>query len=118
MPHLTVEYCTELADDFAPRALLKALNRTLIASGLFSVTDIKSRAIALDTVLVGDGAPDRFVHIEVALLSGRPLEVRRQLASALLASAEAELDETAQRPLQVSVEVRELDKDSYAKRVL
>jgi len=118
MPHLTVEYCTELADDFAPRELLKVLNRTLIASGLFSATDIKSRAIALDTVLVGDGAPDRFIHIEVALLSGRPLDVRRQLAEALVNSAELELDDSVRRPLQVSVEVRELDKDCYAKRVL
>jgi len=118
MPHLTVEYCTELADDLAPRELLKALNRTLIASGLFSAPDIKSRAVALDTVLVGDGAPDRFVHIEVALLSGRSIEVRRKLAEELLTSASAELNETALRPLQVSVEVRELDKECYAKRVL
>jgi len=53
MPHLVIEYTNNLRDRFDARVALAELNRELDAVGEFVSEDIKSRARALDTFLVG-----------------------------------------------------------------
>lgn len=117
MPHLTVEYTNNLAGFDTPQTLL-ALNRVLVASGQFDAIDIKSRAIALDTHLVGTGeGACAFVHARLAILSGRTAETKRALSEALLVALKEACAWPAALHVQLCVEVQEIERESYAKAV-
>lgn len=115
MPHLTMEYSRNLhAEKLAPTLL--ALNRRLLDSGHFEELDIKSRAIALDQFLVGTVPEGRaFVHVKLALLSGRTEQVKRELAEGLLAVLQHAYAEEHALHLQLCVEIQEIERASYAK---
>lgn len=118
MPHVTLEYTNNL-DNFDPARALGALNEVLFDSGLFGETDIKSRAVALTTFRTGvNGARRAFVHVRIALLSGRTSEARKALAEAALAALQGEIDDQPGTEVQLSVETVDLDRPSYAKAVL
>ena len=88
-------------------------------SGLFSEADIKSRAIGLDCYQVGIQPGRRgFVHIRIALLSGRSSEERKQLAEAVLAALRPAVWAEQGMEVQLSVETVDLDRQSYAKAVV
>lgn len=118
MPHLTLEYTNNL-NPINPDSILLALNHTLAASGHFEEADIKSRAIALDTWRVGVSSTDHaFVHVRLAILSGRSAQVRSELSNALLRVLRASCKGLSAHPIQLCVEVQEIERASYAKEVL
>jgi 5-carboxymethyl-2-hydroxymuconate isomerase len=118
MPHLTLEYTSNLYN-FDPARSLAAINTAMFASGLFGESDIKSRAVALDVFQIGvSGAPSAFVHVRIALLSGRTSEARKALADAVLAALMTTVDRQNRAEIQLSVETVDLDRPSYAKAVL
>lgn len=118
MPHLTLEYTRNLGR-LDPSAALAALNAAMAGSGLFEEADIKSRAIALDSFMIGTApAPRAFAHVRIALLAGRSSEQRKTLADAALAALSATLHAPAGTELQLSVEMVDLDRPSYAKAVI
>lgn len=115
MPHLTVEYTDNLYA-FDARKALMTLNQVLVASGHFEGPDIKSRAIRLDTYLLGTStASHAFVHVTLALLSGRQPAEKRMLADSLLAALAGSWTTLMGTEIQLTVETRELDALSYAK---
>ncbi len=115
MPHLTVEYTNNLPTFDAADALL-ALNRALVSSGHFEDIDIKSRAIQLDTHLVGLGQPCHgFVHAKLAILSGRSEDTKRALSETLLRALQDASQWPADTDVQLCVEVLEIERASYAK---
>ncbi len=114
MPHLTIEYTDNLPQFNAGSALL-ALNSVLAASGHFEEIDIKSRAIRLDTFLIGTSSDRRaFVHVKLAILSGRSTEAKRELSESLLRVLK-ESDWPTSAHVQLCVEVQEIERDVYAK---
>ncbi len=118
MPHLTLEYTANL-HDFDPAKALAALNHAALASGQFDEADIKSRAIRLDTYRIGTStAPRAFIHVRVALLSGRTPEVRKHLAQSLLAALTTAVDLPKTGEIQLSVETTDIDRASYAKEIV
>lgn len=115
MPHLTLEYAANLPD-FNPRDVLRALNESLVASGHFEEPDIKSRAIAFDTVAVGTSPEERgFVHAKLAILSGRSVVVRQALSEQLLAALRPWTTAATGMAVQVCVEIQEIERASYSK---
>lgn len=117
MPHLTLEYTSNLTKFDTERALL-ALNHALLASGHFEEVDIKSRAIRLDDYLIGTtGSAHAFVHVKLALLSGRSQQTRNELSNALLRVLRVSCKGISEDRLQMSVQIEEIDRPSYAKDV-
>ena len=115
MPHLTLEYSANL-DGFDAGATLRALNAALAASGHFNETDIKSRALRFDTFAVGTSpAPRAFVHAKLAVLSGRTTDVKRELSEQVLAELKRHVVAPPGTHLQLSAEILELERESYAK---
>lgn len=114
MPHLTLEYTSNLAQFDAAGALLH-LNRILADSGhVKSELDIKARAIRLDTFRIGTTVDERaFISVKLALLSGRSAQVKREISEMLLAALQGIDTGATQCHLQLSVEL--LDMDSYSK---
>ena len=76
MPHFIMEYSANLDDDLDIPALFEKLNATAIATGVFPIGGIRSRAIRCEFFRVGEGDPDNtFVHLTAKVGSGREPEV-------------------------------------------
>jgi 5-carboxymethyl-2-hydroxymuconate isomerase len=115
MPHLTIEY-TDNLPQFNANEALEALNKTLVASGQFEEIDIKSRAIRISTFLVGTSPDDRaFVHVKLAILSGRSIQIKHELSESLLLVLKAMCEWPAKTHVQLCVEVQEIERESYSK---
>ncbi|WP_248799920.1 5-carboxymethyl-2-hydroxymuconate Delta-isomerase [Pseudomonas sp. MWU13-2105] len=116
MPHVFLEYTPNLTEFDADKALLR-INHALVASGQFGAEfDIKSRATELGVFRVGTGLGERgFVHVKLALLSGRSAQIKQQLSESLLAGLKDLGDWPEGIEVQLSVEVVDLDRESYAK---
>jgi 5-carboxymethyl-2-hydroxymuconate isomerase len=115
MPHLHMEYTANLPQLDADKALLR-FNNALVASGQFAEYDIKSRARKVETFRVGTGLGERaFVHVKLALLSGRSPEIKKQLSQSLLAVLQELCEWPAGVELQLAVEILDIDRDSYGK---
>ena len=108
MPHCIVEYARELNAS----AVLEAVYSGAEQSGLFSPADIKLRAQPYKDYFSGAGK-QRFVHVSARILSGRTLE-QRQLLSRHILEALERLNLTN---CSLTVEVIEMERDSYAKTV-
>lgn len=118
MPHLTLEYTSNLIS-FNPRPALLAINTAMINSALFSEPDIKSRALAIDCFQIGlDNTRRGFVHVRIAMLSGRSESDRKKLADTVLAALRVTVDAQNGTEIQLSVETTDLDRPTYAKAVI
>ncbi len=119
MPHCLLEASDNLLDQPDWRGLLRDINGKLVATGLFSAADIKSRFIRHDVFLIGDGAPDRaFVTLNVQILGGRPDEVKAQLSEALLPLLTGAFPRTlAEMTCSLTVQISELHRPSYRRQI-
>jgi 5-carboxymethyl-2-hydroxymuconate isomerase len=112
MPHLIIECGARLSPAVRERILRDAHGALLSSGEVVTATDLKSRMVVSDSVLIGvEGADATFVHAELRILAGRSTETRQELARMLLRA----LTQTVDDQVEASVEVRELA-DDYVKR--
>ena len=119
MPHLHMEYTANLPELNADMALIR-LNNALVASGQFAAEfDIKSRAVKVETFKIGTAMGERaFVHVKLALLSGRSAETKKQLSQSLLAVLQELCEWPAGVEVQLCVELLDIDRESYSKAAI
>jgi 5-carboxymethyl-2-hydroxymuconate isomerase len=87
MPHLTLEYTDNL--DFDVQSLLARLHDEIVATGAVNLKGIKSRAIRLSEYRIADGSQGyAFVHINLLIRQGRPLETQKEAAHRVMAALE------------------------------
>ena len=110
------EYTANLKDLNADVALMR-LNNALVGSGQFGAEfDIKGRAVKVETFKVGTALAERaFVHVKLALLSGRSPQIKRQLSESLLAVVKDLCEWPAGVEIHLCVEILDIDRESYAK---
>lgn len=111
MPHVILEYATELEQTVNIHTLVDAAFAATERSGLFETIDIKVRAQSFQAYTTG-GTPQLFVHAEIKLLSGRSEAQKKALAQGVLESLKTTLPPT----IAISVETNDLDRASYSKR--
>lgn len=111
MPHLIVEYSTNLEKRISIRDLLKRVHEAALASGVFKIGGIRTRAAPRDLYVVADGDPDNaFIHIEGRIGKGRDAETRKRLAETLLAVLRDQTTNVFETTgLGLTVEIREID---------
>jgi 5-carboxymethyl-2-hydroxymuconate isomerase len=119
MPHLTIEYSNNLPAPVDFGALFARLHETLAEAGPFPLAQIKSRAVPHDVFRVGAGAPEGvFVHLTVAILTGRDAGHRRRIGESLLAILREAFARTwEERPCDITVDVHEMTRETYGKAV-
>ena len=119
MPHLHMEYTANLPELNADVALIR-LNNALVASGQFAAEfDIKSRALKVETFKVGTVMAERaFVHVKLALLSGRSGQIKKQLSDSLLAVVQDLCQWPTGVEVQLAVEILDIDRESYVKTAI
>ena len=117
MPHLTLEYTSNLRQESPDAGLLLSLHRLLESAAGVRIGNCKSRWREVDRWAVGGGEGESaFVHLDIRLFEGRPEEVRRAVgAGALDILKDHFLPAPPGVELQISVEVREIRRSLYFK---
>lgn len=116
MPHIVLEYSSNLKTK--PSAgLLAQLHELLPAIGPFDRSSIKSRIVEHTEFCVADGNPtSAFVHLQLAILSGRDLQTKQKVSEGLAAKLQQYFAEAmSTQQISLTVEIRELATQCYSK---
>ncbi len=113
MPHIVMEYAQELEQKHDIRNLLNVIHDAAKSSQLFTANSIKSRAIPYSYYRIAEGGQDyRFIHTTIYLLKGRTSSQKHQLSQLVCQAICSELEILG----SISVDVRDLDEETYIKR--
>jgi 5-carboxymethyl-2-hydroxymuconate isomerase len=109
LPHLIVEYSSNVEQSLALDELLDKLHACALTTGVFPLGGLRVRAHRTDAFRIADKAPDNaFVHVTALIGHGRPLDVQQRAGAALFAVLTAHLDGLySQSPLAISLNVQE-----------
>ncbi|GIO20427.1 5-carboxymethyl-2-hydroxymuconate isomerase [Oceanobacillus oncorhynchi subsp. incaldanensis] len=116
MPHLIIEYTTNLKKETDIPALLKKVNDSLLShSDIIPIGGLRTRAIELVDYCVADGTEDdAFVHATLKLGSGRTEEDKKALCDDLFLTIKDHFaDIYKKRYLALSLELHELTNPTY-----
>jgi 5-carboxymethyl-2-hydroxymuconate isomerase len=118
MAHIVIEHSHNLRGRLDVPRLVQALHQAALATGIFPIGGIRTRAYETQTYCVADGHPDNaFVHVSVRVGHGRDLPTRRKACEQIFNAACAEMQELfASTPLGISVEMQELDPELSFKK--
>lgn len=110
MPHIMVEYSSNLDNAMDIQGLLNALHQAMIDTGHAPIEGTRTRAMRREHYCVADRNPDNaFVHIIVRMREGRPKEVYQLVAEKLMAAAEKNLEHALNtHPMQLALEMHEI----------
>ncbi|MBF9001821.1 MULTISPECIES: 5-carboxymethyl-2-hydroxymuconate Delta-isomerase [Vibrio] len=112
MPNLIMEYSNSVDERVNVQGLLEDLHQVALQSGLFDIGAVKSRALSCHDWLIGDeGDSQDFIHITFELLDGRTIEQKKALASQLMSV----LTEQVSHVRSLTINVREMNRDSFLK---
>jgi len=97
---------------------VRAVHDAALATGIFPIGGMRTRAYESEAYLIADGHPDNaFVHLSVRVGHGRDLAVRRKACEQIFRAACGQLAELFERiPLGISVEMQELDPELSFKK--
>ncbi|MGF1701464.1 5-carboxymethyl-2-hydroxymuconate Delta-isomerase [Photobacterium makurazakiensis] len=113
MPHCIIEYSQNIESQTSPFSLVNAVSEGASLSGLFDGPDIKTRAIPYQYYQVGSEQSD-FVHVSVRILCGRDHEQKAHLSDHVLKGLVA----LGLTDVSLTVEIIDIDKDTYSKCLL
>lgn len=110
MPHCVIEHSTSIGAD----ELVKAVFSGALKTGLFEPdgSDIKVRALGYESYMTGPSKAD-FVHVAVRILSGRTPRQKSELSGSVF----NEIVSLGYRDLSITVEIVDMDRDSYRKGI-
>ena len=112
MPHAVIHYSNNMSDTIKTNKVVSAIHQMMIDCGLFDAENIKTRAYATNNYLVGTkGNEGSFAHLTVSILAGRTTEQRKTLSESLLSA----LKNALPMANSLTVEIREMDKETYQK---
>jgi 5-carboxymethyl-2-hydroxymuconate isomerase len=111
MPHLSVEYSSNLETAIDVGALLRAVHAAALATGVFPIGGLRTRAERREHYVIADGHADNgFIHVQARIGTGRTPEVRQKAAEQIFAALkDATADAFATRPLGLTLEMVEID---------
>jgi 5-carboxymethyl-2-hydroxymuconate isomerase len=116
VPQIAIEYSGNLRGAFDPRALALRIHEIVAETIDTELLSCKTRIVEHGEAVIGDGAASHaMLHLDIRILSGRGAEEKRRLGE----QAHAAANEAVAKPdgllLQVTAEVRDLDRDHYHK---
>jgi len=111
MPHLQIDYSSNLEDVVDMRAICEALRAEAAAIEAFPLAGIRVRALRADHVAIADGDPKHgFVDLSVRLRAGRSAQVKQDAITRLFAVLKDMLGPALERrSVAVSAELRDID---------
>lgn len=117
MPHLTLEYSSNVLEPASWDDVFRRAHDVLVEIGQIRRENCKSRAVRRDQYLVGNSRKgEAFIHLDVRFLEGRPAAVKRSIGERLLSLLREHFcADDHSRVLQITVEIRDIRKDEYFK---
>ncbi|KFZ38651.1 hypothetical protein HR45_04295 [Shewanella mangrovi] len=112
MPHVIIEYSTNVAAEIDISQLVETAHEAAIATDLFNPDAVKSRAYSCADYVLGTGKINSFIHICVRIMPGRT-EAQKQLLTNTVFEA---VNALAPQVGGLSVETCDLHKESYRKK--
>lgn len=111
MAHIVIEYSAGLRDRLDLRALLADVHQAALATGVFPIGGIRTRAYEAEHYVIADGHRDNaFVHLTLKVGHGRDLETRKRACEAIFDAACRHLASLfEQLPIGISLEMQEID---------
>ena len=118
MPHMIIECSANMATLVNLDGLLRQLHEAALSTGVLPLGGLRTRLHLAEHCRVADGNPaNAFVHIEIALGQGRDLPARRRAAEIVFrALCDALDDSIPDHPLALSLELRELERETSFRR--
>jgi 5-carboxymethyl-2-hydroxymuconate isomerase len=118
MPHFVIEYSANLEPDADLRAIVDAVHRSAVESGLFKIGGIRVRTLKHEIYKIADGNPEHaFLHVRANILEGRSVTDREKLGNATVAAVDALLAKAHKnRGIALSVEIGEIDANMSFKK--
>ncbi len=113
MPHFVIDYSQDVETRYDIDKVMQIAFDTGVASGVMQAVDIKVRARCFAhhrTAHPGDS----FLHVAVFLLDGRTDDQKQTISLLLRENLVAYLDQVT----SVSVDIRDMNRVAYKKRVL
>jgi len=120
MPHVIVEYSSNLDETLDVDALLGALHQAVIDTGLADTAAIRTRAARREHYCIADRNPGNgFVQIAVRMREGRPKEALQKLGESVMDAAEKSLERAfASQPLALSLEIHEITQLTFRRNTI
>jgi 5-carboxymethyl-2-hydroxymuconate isomerase len=111
MPHLVVEYSANLESEIAIQELVGKVHEAALASGLFELAAVRTRAERRDIYAIADRHPkNSFVAVQMSIGSGRDAESRKRLGKAIFDTVCRHMEKVPHaNAVAISLEVREID---------
>ena len=111
MPHLTIEYSSNLDGRTDIGSLCREVLRAALSTNVFETGAVRVRALRCEHYAIADDQPENaFVAIRVRMAAGRTLETRRKVGDAVFSAAEAYLASLFETPyFALSLDVAEID---------
>jgi 5-carboxymethyl-2-hydroxymuconate isomerase len=117
MPHLTLEYSGNIKEQIDASDLFLPLHQVLVEAASIAIEKCKSRTVRLDEYTIGaGGAQKAFVHLSIRFLEGRPLQLKQDIGHRCLAILQKYFARSfAEQDLQISIEIQDIERDTYFK---
>ena len=112
MPHVKLEYTENVQWKNPIQDIFPELQMVLIQYARVKPENCKSRATGVqDFHCAGKSHSGGFIHLEISLLSGRTKEVKTNIGKECSRIVQSFIENRAE--IQVSVELRDMDQNSY-----
>jgi 5-carboxymethyl-2-hydroxymuconate isomerase len=117
MPHLELQYTSNIAQEINFSVLFAELHRILAEVGGINIENCKSRAIKLDDYAIGSSEPDNaFVHVNLKFLVGRSEVLKQKIGQDILnALRDAYAPSIDEHNLQITVQIQDIQHETYFK---
>jgi 5-carboxymethyl-2-hydroxymuconate isomerase len=111
MAHIQIEYSANLSGCIDMPRFLEAVHASALATGIFPIGGVRTRAYAAEHYRIADGHPDNaFVHTMLRVGHGRDVETRKRACDAIFATICEQLSSLFERmPLGLSLEMQQID---------
>jgi len=111
MPHLTIEYSENLAENIEISKLVRVMHDSAASIEALPLGGLRTRASRREFYLIADGdSSNTFVNVVLRIAPGRSDEVKKQAGEKLFSALKDFFDLFFQSsPIALSLEIQELD---------
>lgn len=116
MPQVRIEYSGNLGASFNARRFAGRVHEHLTNIAGAEPASCKTRLIQLSDFVIGDGSEQNaMIHVDLGITSGRTDQQKEELGETVMRSLREAVEKREGVDLQLTVEVRDMDRDHYHK---
>jgi len=116
MPHIHLQTTGNVVENVDIADILHSLTEELAKIESITAASIKAYHSLHTQWNMGEGGAQGFIHCEVAILSGRPLELRQAIGDKFKLALDLAFAESIESgAANLTIEVREMDRETYKK---